>query len=257
MASSVMTNEQPVYLSSLLSLHAPPRLSSSHTDPLGVHLSPSHLFVLPCSVPSDGMTLSLLDSLVTSYPIYEIGSSCNCSGEPSVSSPGQPHLLLSAPESLFWALIHCYNYCSHLSLPALPWRASRAGKMFSCGSFWHRICHRGKKERRWGRERRRKRKEVVNTNGRLVSTHFPLLWLSVWESPFLCLVLASGWDWPHPKGWALLTQRNHRISTPWIRISSEMVYSPVRNIFWVFRERQTSFDYQRYSRYFFLPDQYE
>ena len=133
-----MTNDHPVYLSSLLSLHAPLHLSSSHTDPLGVHLNPSLLFALAFSVPSDRNAMSLLNYLVTSY---SISSSCTCSGKPSVSSLGQ--LLSSSlhPSTSFWhpsiAII-----IALMSLPSHPEGPQGQGM---CS---HVCSHRREKERR-------------------------------------------------------------------------------------------------------------
>ena len=242
-----MTNDHPVYLSSLLSLHAPLHLSSSHTDPLGVHLNPSLLFALAFSVPSDRNAMSLLNYLVTSY---SISSSCTCSGKPSVSSLGQ--LLSSSlhPSTSFWhpsiAII-----IALMSLPSHPEGPQGQGM---CS---HVCSHRREKERRWERKRR-ERREGGSRRWLVGPQHpFPTSLTSCEGITFPCSqswcqgvidpTLKSGPEWP--KEITVFQVSGYR----WVQI---WVYNPVRDIFWVFRERQASF-YKRYQRHFPLPDWYE
>lgn len=134
-----------------LLFHAPPRLSSSHTDPLGVHLSPSHPFGAALSVPSDRSATSFLDLLRTSYSVHKISSSLNSSGKSSRSQANNAVRCLPLCSRLSTISTHLLLellLSSHfLTSPEGPQGQGTCSRVCSLHS-WHRICHGAEKERR-------------------------------------------------------------------------------------------------------------
>lgn len=252
-------------LAPFFSFHVPPHLSSSRREPLGIHLSPSHLFALAFfSVSSDRNTMSLLDYLGTAYSIYKIHSSFNSSGKPSVFSPGQQ-------------TVHFLALCSHLSTISIhpllegrlslvtPWPALRGLQsreyvfMFIASTPGAEFAieerrKEGEKEREAGKER----KEVIDIDWLLLSIYFPLLWLPVREFAFP--VFNPGLDvWLSPLPAVSLigpkkSQCLNTLTTDWFRdwcVAQSEIFSESSG-----KARTSSF-MRRIWDTFFLPDWYE